>query len=149
MRGRVVAGWAAALTVSLLSWSCILPDLSGFGARPVDEMSVGLTVVAVASTSPRITLRWQPAVNTIPGSVWKYMVYYRRMGTWLTADTTWSLLAEVPASDSPQVAVDRMRLGDGTYEFAVTAIGAGGESTVHRSSDATAEPATGWVLRWR
>jgi hypothetical protein len=148
MRIRNVAALSAAMALSLLSWSCILPDLEGFGAKAVKETHLPLTVVALASGSPQITLHWQPPAGAVPGSIWRYLVYYRRVGMWLTAGTTWSLLAEMPASGSPDVVVDRNALGDGVYEFAVTAIGAGGESAVHRSSDATAEPATGWVLKW-
>ena len=41
-------------------------------------------------------------------------------------------------------------LGDGDFDFAITAENTAGESSnLHISLDPTAQPPSGWFLRWR
>jgi hypothetical protein len=94
---------------------------------------------ALRSSAREVTLAW----NGVPAAV-SYRIHYRRHGR-----RDWRLLDEVPAEPLPQYTVRHESLGNGTFDFAVTAVyGDGEESELHTSLDPMAVPGRGWYLRW-
>ena len=94
-----------------------------------------------------LTLAWDPPVAN-PGlgatSVSKYRIYYSNHGA-----SEWVLLDEIDSTVNPQYTVSHGTLGDGVYDFAVSAVTSSGqESSYHTSMDAAANPMTGWYAWW-
>jgi hypothetical protein len=124
------------LLVGFLS-GCVLYDPTAFlkGTAPA------ATAVMVESSADQIVLQWDPPASEVA----KYSVSFRIHG-----DASWVPLGEVPALPAPEFPVLYASLGDGDFDFAITAENTAGEkSNVHMSLDPTAQPPTGWFLRWR
>ena len=124
------------LLVGFLS-GCVLYDPTAFlkGTAPTAK------AVMVESSADQIVLQWDPPASAVA----KYLVSFRIHG-----DTSWVPLGEVPALPAPEFPVLYTNLGDGDFDFAITAENAAGEkSNVHISLDPTAQPPSGWFLRWR
>jgi hypothetical protein len=87
--------------------------------------------------------------STLPEAsenVVRYRLYYRRFPSY---GGTWLSLGSTAADDSTVFHVDGSSLRPGKYEFGVRAIDAEGRySEIHRSTDANADPVTGWYLNW-
>jgi hypothetical protein len=92
------------------------------------------------SSAAQITLAWDPPA----GSVVSYRVFFRIHGT-----AGWVQLADVPASPTPEYTVANATLGNGEFDFGVTAVYASQTSSMHSSLDASADPSTGWYLKWQ
>jgi hypothetical protein len=87
-----------------------------------------------------VTVAWDPP----PGEIAGYRVYYRTHG-----DGSWTLVAEVPVNDNPELELQHGDFGDGDFDFGVIAVGVENEeSAMHTSLDPTALPTTGWYLSW-
>jgi hypothetical protein len=112
--------------------ACVLPDFNAFAAAGKQEM--------VSIATDQLTLLWDPPA----GSVDHYTVYFRIHGT-----SGWTSLGNAPADPVPQFTVAHSLLGDGEFDFAVTAVDAEDRmSSYHSSLDATAQPTSGWYIRW-
>lgn len=97
--------------------------------------------VVVQSSADQITLQWDPPASAVT----KYFVSFRIHG-----EAAWVPLGEVPASPAPEYLVQYAVLGEGDFDFAIVAENSVGEqSSVHISTDPTAQPSSGWYLRWR
>ena len=134
----------AILAILALLSGCVLPDYGGLGVRPVSDPALPARVSVLESGSAQVTVVWEPPVKPWDAAVDSYKVYYRRV-----TDHEWIMLSEVSPQQSLQVTVDHRELGDGEFEFAVFAESPAGESPIHRSSEATATPSTGWILKWQ
>lgn len=105
--------------------------------------------IPITKESDDIVLAWDPPPPQFdyygePVSIDSYRVYYRNHG-----DKVWILLDEIIAGDEPEYTVYYTDFGNGTYEFAVNAIGENDlESELHRSIDQDAYPEGGWYLIW-
>ncbi len=124
------------LLVGFLS-GCVLYDPTAFlkGKAPTADPQM------VESSADPIILAWDPPASEVA----KYIVSFRIHG-----ESSWVPLGEVPAVPAPEFAVQYATLGDGDFDFAITAENASGEkSNVHMSLDPTAQPPSGWFLRWR
>ncbi len=124
----------ALLAALVLCAGCRLPDLPRAQAP-------------VLWTSESLILDWDPAADTLPGMVEtaSYRVYYRAHGA-----VSWVPLTEVSAGGGPQLLIHHSQLGDGSYDFAVTAVDDVGQtSPLATSQDADAAPFGGWYLIWR
>lgn len=119
---------------SLLA-GCALYDPTAFLKAPTAK------AIAVESSADQIILQWDPPATEVA----KYFVSFRIHG-----QADWVPLGEAPASPSPEFTVQYAVLGDGDFDFAIIAENSVGEqSTVHISLDPTAQPSSGWYLRWR
>ena len=103
--------------------------------------------IQILYKSPRLTLAWDPPLTDIPNmptAVASYVVYYRDHGTF-----DWQVLDEILANENPQYTVEHEQLGDGLYDFAISAITVGGQvSPLHSSLDSSADPISGWYVFW-
>jgi hypothetical protein len=116
---------------------CVLYDPTAF----LKTAGKALVAVPVETSADQITLQWDPPASEVA----KYFVSFRIHG-----DTSWVPLGEVPASPAPEYTVLYAVLGDGDFDFAVVAEDSAAEqSPVHVSTDPTAQPSSGWYLRWR
>jgi hypothetical protein len=101
----------------------------------------------VRVASKTLTLEWDPpAVQfpTAPLALSSYRIYCS-----LHAARQWSRIGEIPASTRLQFTIHHADLGDGAFDFAVTAVDVvGGESSLHTSLDTTADPTGGWYVLW-
>ena len=146
--GRRCLGMLASGAVCILTANCAMPDLGVFqGDLPSQGRPVASAGIAILARSTPFTLRWSPAPQETEGAVSGYRVYYRPLPGRPMDDGAWVLLGEVAASADPCITVGPGAIPDGVYEMAVSAVGPGGESALHRSSDATAVPSTGWALK--
>lgn len=94
----------------------------------------------ILSAATQITLKWDPP----PSPVVSYTLSYRLHGT-----TTWIPLATIPSSPQPTYTVLHSVVGNGTFDFAVSATDSNGvTSPLHTSLDPTADPNSGWYLSW-
>ena len=97
--------------------------------------------------SEYIQLEWDPPpVNEqydfLP--VVSYKIYYRIHGM-----TDWILLDLIPAEQNPRYTVYHSELGNGSYDFAVSAVQISDlESQLHSSIDMSADPVGGWYIIW-
>jgi hypothetical protein len=92
-------------------------------------------VLSIAGTE--FILAWDADATEVVA----HRVYFREYGT-----SEWQVLADNVAS--PQHEVSASDLAYGTYEFAVSSLGANGmESDLHYSFDPTADPEP-WILEW-
>ena len=97
----------------------------------------------ILSAATQVTLQWDPPASGA-SQVVSYTVSYRIHGT-----STWTTLATVPASSQPSYTVLHSAVGNGTFDFAVVAVGStGATSPIHTSLDPTADPTSGWYLTW-
>ncbi len=122
------------LAALILAAGCRLPDLSRAQAPLV-------------WTSESLILDWDPAADSLPGMLQtaSYRVYYRTHSS-----GPWVLLGEVPAGGGPQILIHHAQLGDGSFDFAVTAVNPVGQaSPLGSSQDLDASPFGGWYLIWR
>ncbi len=125
--------------------NCAMPDLGAFQSQAPRERHVGGSGVVTLVPSTPFFLRWTPPPNE--GAVTGYRVYFRSFLGRTMEDGRWVLLREAPAGADPGIVVNAGEMPDGVYEMGVSAVGPGGESALHRSSDPTASPSTGWSLR--
>jgi hypothetical protein len=124
------------LLVGFLS-GCVLYDPTAFmkGKAPAANP------VMVEASADQIVLQWDPPASEVA----KYIVSFRIHG-----DADWVPLGEIPATPVPEFPVLYASLGDGDFDFAITAENTVGEkSNLHISLDPTAQPSSGWFLRWR
>jgi hypothetical protein len=134
MRKTIVRISAMSLAFVLLAslMSCPFPSSGSF---------------PVQAFSPTITLAWDPPpvqFSAPPLSVSSYRLYFRQHGS-----SQWTLLKEVPAAQSLELLLKHSDFGNGSYDFAVSAVNAlGNESSLHTSLDALAQPYGGWYLVW-
>ena len=96
---------------------------------------------------PKLTLAWDPPLSGIPNrqsEVVNYQIYYREHGT-----DYWRFLAEIPATPHPEYTVEHRQLGNGLFDFAVSAVTKSGQaSPLHSSLDSSADPISGWYVLW-
>ena len=101
----------------------------------------------IVHLSDQLTIAWDPPAVNIPGSqseVAAYRIYYRKHGT-----AYWRSLDIIQARSHPQYTIKHEILGDGLYEFAISAISVkGGSSPLHSSLDINADPIGGWHVLW-
>ena len=94
-----------------------------------------------------ITLYWDPPDFSALEAIWpivSYKVFYRRHGDFL-----WLLIAEVEAKQRLEYTLNHDEVGDGLYEFAVSAMDEKNRmSTLHTSVDQNANPFGGWYVLW-
>ncbi len=97
--------------------------------------------------SEYIQLEWDPPpVNEeydfLP--VVSYKIYYRIHGM-----NDWILLDLIPADQNPKYTVYHSDLGNGSYDFAISAVQiSDSESQLHSSLDTSADPVGGWYIIW-
>jgi hypothetical protein len=114
---------------------CALYDPTAFLKVP------GAKAVAVESSADQIILQWDPPATDVT----RYFVVFRMHG-----EAGWVPLGDIPASPAPEFPVQYAVLGNGDFDFAIIAQNSAGEqSTLHISLDSTAQPSSGWFLRWR
>ena len=94
-----------------------------------------------------IQLEWDSPsgdeVNALPPVV-LYKIYYRVHGM-----EDWVLLDLIPAEQNPKYIVYHSDLGNGSYDFAVSAVQINDiESQLHSSLDISAAPIGGWYIMW-
>jgi hypothetical protein len=131
-RRHILPILAAAAGLAVLTTGCVLPDYAAFlkGAESSE----------VARTSSQIVLAWDPPSTPVSS----YEVYFRVHG-----DSSWTKLGEAAATATPEFTVLHSDVGSGVFDFAVVSRNdLGLESDMHTSLDATADPTTGWYLRW-
>jgi len=105
----------------------------------------GLVNVIVCQ-SDSIQILWDPPSNSgYGGNVVYYELFYRIHG-----DIGWKLLErEIGISDLPGLYLRHESLGNGDFDFAVRSVSDNGnKSELHSSLDSTANPSSGWYLRW-
>ena len=128
----VVAPASAACIFLLCLTSCPFP-------------SSGSVPIAVSSES--ITLEWDTPTVSFPSpplAVSLYRVYYCRHGS-----SKWIPCGETPASSNPQLSLRHADFGNGSYDFAVSAVNSlGQQSSLHTSLDTSAYPYGGWHIVW-
>jgi len=104
------------------------------------ETKVGESYKQVIRTDRELTLEW----DYFTGIPAQYNLYYRAHNT-----TTWQPLDSV-TSESALFILTFDRLGEGDWDFGVTAVDSNGnESKIHSSLDDSADPETGWFLTWK
>jgi hypothetical protein len=119
---------------------CALYDLEVF-QQTAEETSRAGTPIMVESSADQITLEWDPPSSEVV----KYIISFRIHG-----QDEWVPLGEIMAVPAPEYTIQYATLGDGDYDFAITAENnTGVKSGLHMSLDLTAQPPTGWYLRWR
>lgn len=131
------------ITVGLLLCSCLfLPFFSSSCAMPTisrfEEEDVSIQEVFKSAST--VSVVWIYDEST---AIESYNLYYRAHGSsrWLLIDTISSI--------APMFTVDHNVMGDGKWEFGVSAVDSlGTESEIHSSLDDTAEPSSGWYLLW-
>ena len=124
------------ILVSMLA-GCVLYDPTAF-LKPTGKAVVA---VPVETSADQVTIQWDAPASEVA----KYIVSFRIHG-----DADWVPLGEAPASPAPEYTVQYAVLGDGDFDFAVIAESSTAEqSVVHMSLDPTAQPSSGWFLRWR
>jgi len=91
-------------------------------------------------SSDTVTLAWDPPDGELAG----YRVYYRTHEV-----GEWTLVAEIPVDNDPELELLHADFGDGDYDFGVVAVASDDAvSSMHTSLDATAMPTSGWYLSW-
>jgi len=120
--------------MSFLS-SCALYDMKAFLVE--EQKSDGFQVNVFSGE--QFTLSW----NAPQSAPQKYIVCYRPHGA---SENSWIDLGET-ADVSFNVMYESIGK-NGEYDFAVFAINEDGEKYEHMSLDPTAEPPTGWFIRW-
>jgi hypothetical protein len=120
--------------LSLFLFACPLYNPAAFVQHGPDD---------VATLATQLTLAWDPPASGATQIV-SYNVSYRAHGT-----TTWRPLGSVPASSQPSFTVLHSLVGNGSFDFAVSAVDStGAVSPLHTSLDPTADPTSGWFLSW-
>jgi len=95
--------------------------------------------------SDHITLAWDsPDTSSQESSVTSYKIFYREHNS-----SKWNLLTEKTDLSNLSYRIDHKDMGNGEYDFAVSAIYNNSvESNYHSSLDVTANPNTGWYILW-
>lgn len=132
---RIVSVFGLAAFV-LLSFGCLMYTAGEFirGREGAGDAPPMMTSAA------QVILAWDPHA----GVVQSYRVYFRLHG-----NEDWVYLGDVSPDPDPQYTVEHSMLGNGEYDFGVTAVIDGAESSLHSSLDPTASPTTGWYLKWK
>ena len=98
--------------------------------------------VQIISNAESLVLEWDPP--QIPILVKSYRIYYKKDNI-----SDWVLLDEITANENPHYTIYHSDLGNGIYEFAVSASNINGQtSQLHSSRDQNADPINGWYLFW-
>ncbi len=119
---------------------CALPDLGSF-MKDSDPGQTKAVQKQITWSADQLTLQWDPPAQTVAN----YSIYYRTHGT-----SGWASLGEITAVPQPEYVIQHSTLGNGTFDFAVVAKNAEGDtSDYHTSLDSTAEPSTGWYITWQ
>ncbi len=88
----------------------------------------------------QFTIAWDAPADSEPEV---YRVYYRQRGEY-----HWELIEAIDAQSNPQYTVTKDTLSYGTYELAVSSVSKGEESALHSSMADSAQPESGWYVRW-
>jgi hypothetical protein len=131
----------AALAATLSG--CVLPDYAAFLKTDAqgNAQTPSASQTMITTSSDPIVLEWDPPATTVS----KYGVYFRVHG-----QADWTKLGEAPADPHPSYSVYKASIGLGEFDFAVDSIGTGGDaSAFHTSLDATANPGSGWYVKWQ
>ena len=103
--------------------------------------------IMLFSSNNSIRLQWNEVTTTIDGQeayISFYKVYYRQHGT-----TQWQWYDDAPGIQDPWIEIYNSDLGNGYWDFAVTAVDYNSqESSIHMSLDNSAIPTGGWYLLW-
>ena len=83
---------------------------------------------------------WDPPDDYDPDA---YRVYARERGVY-----SWTEIAAIDAEQSPSFTVSGENLDPGIWELAVSAVADGSESELHTSMSDSADPESGWYVRW-
>jgi hypothetical protein len=118
----------------LFLFGCPLYNPAAFLPSHADE---------IASIANKLTLQWNPPVSSA-SPITSYTISYRVHG-----DSSWHVLATGPASPQPSYTVLHSLVGNGSFDFAVSATDATGTtSPLHTSLDQSANPTSGWFITW-
>lgn len=128
------------MAIVVLLGSCAQPfDFNN--DNPVDDSPAEDDPVALTIEADSFTVAW----DSVSGDVTGYKVFYRPHG-----GNVWTELGQVDGADATTFEVSSSDLDHGTYDFAVSAVIEGGDTTdYHTSLDTTADPETGWYLEWK
>jgi hypothetical protein len=106
------------------------------------------TPVQIVSNNDFIELKWDPPSSdkfNKFGNVEYYKICYKTH----TIETVWKCLDLIPAENNPSFTVYNSDIGNGAFDFAITAIYSDKrESLIHSSTDLLADPPGGWYLLW-
>jgi hypothetical protein len=106
------------------------------------------TPVQIVSKDDSIELKWDPPSSdksNIFGDVEYYKICYKTHNI----DTLWKCLDTIPAEKNPNFTVYHSALGNGSFDFAITALySKNRKSLIHSSTDVLADPPGGWYLLW-
>jgi hypothetical protein len=115
-------------------------EKAGQSGQP-EGRAQGVDPVDLVSEQPQVTLAWDPPETAVES----YKLLFRAHGT-----NDWYLLGQIQAEPNPQYVINHADVGDGVFDFGVTAANSQGhESSMHTSMDTTAQPDTGWYLVWQ
>ena len=117
--------------------------------RAVHDMSTELDMqldalnkvgLPIDISAPQFTIGWEPPANYTPDG---YRVYARGRDAY-----EWEQIAAIAAEENPSFTVSTAHLAGGVWELAVSAEADGAESDLHSSMSDTADPESGWYVRW-
>lgn len=134
---------AVSLSVIAVLAGCAFPNFGSIltGGSPDDNPAAPPEAQVITTSADRIILEWDPSTSEIA----RYDVYYRAHGS-----KPWILLGQAEAITTPEYTVLHSVLGNGSFDFAVTAVSVDGDaSEYHSTLDQTAQPAVGWYLAWQ
>ena len=101
----------------------------------------------IVTNAATIDLQWETSTfehDTAYTRINTFSIFYRIRG-----ELEWTLIGQIPAISNPVFTIYHDNLGNGTCEFAVSAVDMRLQSSpLHTSVDRTAIPSTGWYLHW-
>ena len=125
---------------------CALYDLNEFMEETDQQASEAQKpnkesgIKKLSSSKSQITLAW----DRPSGDIASYRVYYREHGA-----QNWEYLGENIGADETEYTISYAVLTNGSYDFAVSVVDSEDtESPLHTSLDTTADPDSGWYLKW-
>ncbi len=129
---------------------CALPDMESFTEDMESAVRTPTATAQPSSAEPieintrdeKITLAWDAPT----GSIDTYRIYYREHLT-----PPWEELDEIPSASTEyeiQHSSNPAGLGNGSWDFGVSAVSDGEESGIHDSLQPTASPTSGWYVIW-
>ena len=104
--------------------------------------------VQIVSDDDYIELKWDPP-SSDKLNRFGDVVYYKISYKTHNSDTAWKCLDLILAEENPSFTVYNRDIGNGAFDFAITAIYSNNrQSVIHTSTDVFADPPGGWYLLW-
>lgn len=128
------------LLMVINSSSCKMPSVNRSVQDEKKPVNVENDECAVLYSEATLTLKWDYD-DEMP--IEYFRLYFKAHGS-----PNWTSMILLTKITEAEATINHNKLGDGSWDFGVSAVVNNTESEIHSSMDHSASPETGWYIKW-